>query len=125
MKRYIQLKELRVYQISREISSRCWNIFEIMNWKQQKILGDQMIRAADSVGANIAEGYARYHYLDQVRFYLIARASLSEFGDHWLELLHERSIIGEFEFSEIKTMQRDLEVRLNNLISQTRKKAKQ
>ena len=45
-----------------------------------------MLEAVDSVGANIAEGYARFHFLEKVRFYYISRASLSEGVEHWIDL---------------------------------------
>ncbi len=52
-----------------------------------------MIQSIDSVGANIAEGYARYHYLDRIKFYYIARASLSEGAGHWIDLGFERKLL--------------------------------
>lgn len=39
---------------------------------------DQLRRAASSVTANIAEGFARYHFNDKVRFYYQARGSAAE-----------------------------------------------
>ena len=53
-------------------------------------MGDQFIEAVDSVGANIAEGYGRFHYLDRIKFYYNSRASLIECNEHWIELLKER-----------------------------------
>ena len=82
-------------------------------------MGDQFIRATDSVGANIAEGYFRFHYLDKIRFYYISRASLSESCDHWLELLHKREKAKEDEFLKMKNIQTKLAVKLNNFISST------
>ncbi|HEX7234478.1 MAG TPA: four helix bundle protein, partial [Nitrosospira sp.] len=41
-------------------------------------LADQMRRASTSIVLNIAEGYGRYHFLDSLRFYFIARGSLME-----------------------------------------------
>ncbi len=38
----------------------------------------QMRRAASSIAANIAEGFARYHYKDKVKFYYQARGSVAE-----------------------------------------------
>lgn len=63
-----------------------------MNYENKKIIGSQFIRAIDSVGANIAEGYGRYHYLDRIKFYYNSRASLFE-SKHWVLLLKERKII--------------------------------
>jgi four helix bundle protein len=45
-------------------------------------LGDQLLRAARSVTANIAEGYGRYHYLDNSKFCSNARGSAWEVLDH-------------------------------------------
>lgn len=41
-------------------------------------LADQFRRAATSAVLNISEGYGRYHYLDSLRFYYMARGSLNE-----------------------------------------------
>ena len=41
-------------------------------------LADQIRRASLSVLLNIAEGYGRFHYLDKLRFFYIARGSLTE-----------------------------------------------
>lgn len=73
----------------------------------------------DSVGANVAEGYNRYHYLEKIKFYYNARASLSEACDHWLELLMERKKIREKDYQEFKEVAEKLSVKLNNFISTT------
>ena len=67
-----------------------WEIYQRLTYQQRKVWGDQMLQAIDSVGANIAEGYARYHYLEKIRFYYISRASLSEGVEHWIDLGFER-----------------------------------
>lgn len=38
----------------------------------------QLRRAASSITANIAEGFARYHFKDKVRFYYQSRGSIAE-----------------------------------------------
>ena len=45
-------------------------------------LGDQFLRAARSTTANIAEGYGRFHYLDNAKFCSNARGSCWEVLDH-------------------------------------------
>jgi len=75
--KYITLENLEVYKYSCQLSEIAWDIYKDFDWQIKKIIGDQFIRSADSVGANIAEGYSRFHYLDKIRFYYNARASLS------------------------------------------------
>lgn len=120
-KRYIPLEQLKVYQISRELSSKGWEIYGKLSFEQKKLIGDQFLRAIDSIGANIAEGYARYHAMDQVRFYHIARGSMSEAINHWASLLLERQVISEADFNYLIEKNKELEIKLNNFISTTRK----
>jgi four helix bundle protein len=61
-----------------------WDSFE--RWT----VGIQMIRAADSVGANIAESSGRAGG-DQRRFLVISRASVLEL-EHWLDRARERDL---------------------------------
>jgi four helix bundle protein len=119
MSGYIELEKLEVYQLARELSRRAWAIYKAMRWSDRRIMGDQFIESVDSVGANIAEGYKRYHYLDKVKFYYNGRASLSESSSHWLDLLVERGKIGIKEVEGIRKISKDLEVKLNRLIKIT------
>jgi len=89
-KKFIPLKNLEVYKLARELSKIAWEIYQDLDWQDRKTMGDQFLTATDSAGANIAEGYSRYHYLDRIKFYYNSRASLSEANDHWIELLNER-----------------------------------
>lgn len=118
-RKYITLKDLEVYQLSRRLSSMAWNIYSKMSYEEKKIIGDQFIRSVDSVGANIAEGYARFHYLEKVRFYHISRASLSEGMEHWAELMLERNIISPQEYQNLLEIHKPLQVKLNNFIAST------
>ena len=58
-------------------------------------LTDQIIRSSRSIGNNIAEGYGRFHYQDNIRFCIMARGSLSEILDHLMIALDEKIIIEE------------------------------
>jgi len=118
-RKYIPLKDLEVYKLARQLSKIGWEIYEGLDWQTKKINGDQFIEATDSVGANIAEGYHRFHYLDKIKFYYISRASLSESADNWVELLYERKKVDEEKYQRFKIIAKDLAVRLNNFISST------
>jgi len=119
-KTFITIKDLQVYQLSRKLSTIAWDIYSKMSFEEKKIIGDQFIRATDLIGANIAEGYSRFHFLDKVRFYYNARASQSESTDHWLELLFERNKINQQVFDEYKSISKDLQIKLNNFIKFTK-----
>lgn len=116
-KEYILLKDLEIYQLARELSKIGWEIYQNLDWQTKKINGDQFIEATDSVGANIAEGYHRYHFLDKIKFYYNARSSLSEANDHWLELLKERNKIKEDLYLKYKKTAQKLSIKLNNYIT--------
>lgn len=118
---YIPLKDLEVYQLSRKLSEIGWTMFENMTWQDKKIMGDQFIESTDSVGANIAEGYGRYHYLDRIKFYYNSRASYMEAKEHWLNLLLERGKISKELFDEYDSIGKKFLVKLNNFISVTYK----
>jgi four helix bundle protein len=91
-----------------------------MSFEDKKGMGDQFLRSTDSIGANIAEGYSRFHFLDKVRFYYNARASQSEATEHWLELLLERGKISQDLFEEYKLISKELQIKLNNFIKFTK-----
>ncbi|MDD5341248.1 MAG: four helix bundle protein [Patescibacteria group bacterium] len=109
------LENLVIYQLSRELSRSAWNIYRIMDLDQKIIIGQQFVRATDSIGANIAEGYGRYHYLDKVKFYYNSRASLLE-SKHWMEVLNERDMASESEFRDYYNKINSLYIKLNAFI---------
>src|SRR5688572_6209638 len=88
----LTLENLEVYKLARELSKISWEVYESLGWQERKVIGDQFLRATDSVGANVAEGFGRFHYLDKVRFYYNARGSLFE-SLHWFKLLSERKLL--------------------------------
>jgi len=118
---YLTLSNLQVYQLSRQLSKKAWVVYKRFNWQLKKIIGDQFIRAIDSIGANIAEGYGRYHYLDKIKFYYNARASHYEAVAHWLGLLYERNLISKSDYVAILQISSELAPRLNKFINSTYK----
>lgn len=116
-KKYISLKDLEVYQLARELSGIGWEIYSSLDWQTKKIMGDQFITATDSFGANTAEGYSRFHYLEKIRFFYIARASLVESADHWLELLKERGKVNNENYQAFKKVSAKASIKLQNFIS--------
>ena len=58
-------------------------------------LGDQLLRAARSTTANVAEGYGRFHYLDNAKFCSNARGSCWEVLDHLITASDEQFVSDE------------------------------
>lgn len=113
--KYLSLDKLNVYQLARELSRIAWKIYQQLSWQDKKIMGDQFIESTDSTGANTAEGYGRFHYLDKTKFYYNARGSLLE-SHHWFEVLDERNKVREQEKNNYLSCYQNLQPALNGLI---------
>lgn len=55
-KKIVELEDLRAFQMADELSDYVWEIVAKWDFFAKKTVGDQYVRAADSIGANIAEG---------------------------------------------------------------------
>jgi four helix bundle protein len=71
-------EDLECYQLALQVLRETYRVVGRLSDVERYNLAHQMRRAATSVVLNIAEGYGRYHYLDSLRFYYIARGSLDE-----------------------------------------------
>jgi len=74
----MKLKDLEIYNLALDLSEEVWEIYNSLTNDLKYNIGSQVIRAVDSIGANIAEGYGRFYYKDSIRFYYNARGSLWE-----------------------------------------------
>ena len=88
-------ERLRVYRLSEKLADHVWEIVLAWNNFDRDTVGKQLVRAADSVGANISEGAGRGRYLDNQRFVRIARGSLNE-TRHWLRRAYRRQPAGSY-----------------------------
>jgi four helix bundle protein len=98
----MHLDDLVIYKDSMDLATDVYN--RVAKWQSldRETLGKQMIRAADSVPSNIAEGYGRYSGADNRRFILYARGSLFELRAQ-IELAHRRRLIRSEEIEQLKT----------------------
>ena len=83
-------------------------------------LADQLRRAALSVLLNIAEGYGRYHYLDKLRFFYIARGSLCETLSGFIAA-RQAGYIEEEQLAWARKIEAETEKSLNGYIGFLRK----
>ncbi|HCL00522.1 MAG TPA: four helix bundle protein, partial [Candidatus Marinimicrobia bacterium] len=77
------IKSLDVYTESLAFSNHIWQICTEWDYFARKTFGVQLVRAADSISANIAEGYGRFHYKENLKFCYYARGSFEELKD-WI-----------------------------------------
>jgi len=93
---------LRVYQLSETLADDIWRIVETWTSFAQDTVGKQMVRAADSIGANIAEGTGKGTLLEHRTYVRIARGSLSE-TMHWLRRAYVRQLLSAAETERAET----------------------
>ena len=105
-------ENLRVYQLSEILADEVWTI--VTNWKyfEKNTVGKQLVKSADSIGANISEGTGRGSFQDNRRFVKIARGSLYE-TQHWLRRACKRDLLKEEEVNRIKPIVDELAPKLN------------
>jgi len=70
-KQYLTLDKIVAYNESYELGNYVWKM--VMNWDSftKWTLGKQLVNSADSISANIAEGFGRYHKKEKIHFYRI------------------------------------------------------
>lgn len=120
-KRFLRLNDIGAYKVAFELSNYVWEV--VLKWDvlAKKTVGDQFIRAVDSISANIAEGFGRYHKKDKVRFYRIAYGSITESLD-WNEKGKRRNLLTKTEYEHIYNQLMKLPKELNALIRFTNEK---
>jgi four helix bundle protein len=108
-------ENLQVYKLSEKLADQVWKI--VLRWDVLAIdtVGKQLIRAADSVGANIAEGSGRGSEPDLRRFLRIARGSLYE-TQHFLRRAYKRRLLTEKQVNALLPIIRELNPKLNAYI---------
>ena len=73
-----KLTDIEIYIISEELSNKIWEIVKHWHYFEKVTLGKQLVSAANSISANIAEAFERYHYKDRQKFGYYARGSFEE-----------------------------------------------
>jgi four helix bundle protein len=108
--------DLKAWQPARRVMLECHRLAETLPAVERFDLAQQVRRSSKSTPANIAEGYGRYHYLDSVRFYYIARGSLNETINH-VVTAHDLGYINDERFGEPYNLSREAERALNGYIA--------
>jgi len=104
-----------------EMGEKVWNIVVGWNYFEKDTIGKQLVKAVDSVTANLSEGFGRYHYKETINFGYYSRGSLYETRT-WLTKAHNRGLITGEVFQKFMMGIDDIGVKLNNYIRSIGKK---
>lgn len=111
----MKLEELRVYQLSMEIGEKIWVIVIKWDYFSKDTIGKQLVKAADSIAANLSEGFGRYHYNEAKHFGYYSRGSLFE-SKTWLTKAVSRNLISDDTYNTLIKDLDDIGIKLNNYI---------
>ena len=117
----IGFENLRIYKLAEEISDLTWEIVFRWDYFAKDTVGKQLVNAADSIGANLAEGYGRGSHADNRRFARIARGSLFEVK-HWLRRAYRRDLLADDEIKNLQELIEELTPKLSAYINSIGKK---
>ncbi len=112
----MDIDDLRVYQQAMQLAEKVWEI--VLGWDAfaKYSLGKQYTEAADSIGANISEGFGRFHFKDSKNFLYYSRGSLYETRT-WTIKAHNRRLMPDETYEELISELHDLGIKLNNYIN--------
>ena len=105
-------EDLRVYNLAEQLADEIWNIVIAWDYFERNTVGQQWVDAADSIGANIAEGAGRGTPNDNKRFIRISRGSYNE-TKYWYQRAVMRQLINEEQKIKLKQLMDELGPTLN------------
>jgi len=116
------LEDLRILKTAEALSDEIWS--HVVGWDSfsKKVVGTQLTRAVDSIGANIAEAFGRFHYGEKRQFLYYARGSLFE-TKYWLNRTTARQLMPETTVEkyteQLNRLARQLNAFINSVKSQS------
>jgi four helix bundle protein len=117
-KRYLQLNDIDAYKAAFKFSNDVWSVVARWDYFAKDTLGRQFCCAADSISANIAEGFGRYNKREKAHFNRIALGSVWECLDA-NEKAKKRGLIPAETYTAHLAVLRSLPKLINQLIKYT------
>jgi len=118
-RKFQTFEDLEVYRAARAFRKSMYAVARRLPDFEKYDLGGQIRRAAVSLTNNMAEGHGRFHYPDQMRFFLISRGSLEELVDDLNVCLNESYLPGK-EVTELKEQARGVLILINGYLHHLR-----
>ena len=87
--------DIEAWKLARKLRVAVYSVIKELPTEERYDLASQMRRAAISCSANIAEGYGRFHYQENIQFCRISRGSMYETQDHLITCIDNEYISKE------------------------------
>ena len=100
---FTRFEDLHVFRLAEKVAEEVWEVVTQWDYFAKDTVGKQLVRAADSIGANIAEGSGRGSRKDNQRFVKIARGSLHE-TKYWLRRAYRRELLTKEQIDILKKL---------------------
>ena len=113
-------EDLECYQLALEVMAKIHAFSKTLPPDEKYDLYTQIRRCSKSVTGNIAEAYGRYHYLDSLHYYSIARGELNETLARLIDA-HVLKYINQPDFESLYKLIRQTEQALNGFMSYVRR----
>jgi four helix bundle protein len=104
--------KLPVYRLAEKLADQLWDIVSDWEVYARTTVGEPLLRAADNIGANIADGSGRGSYHDNRRSLKQAKGALYQ-TKHWLRRAYNRRLLTQEQVDTLKTLLDELAPRLN------------
>jgi four helix bundle protein len=113
-------EDLECYQLALEVMARVHTFSKTLPPDEKYDLYAQIRRSSKNVTGNIAEAYGRYHYLDSLHYYSIARGELNETLSRLIEA-RVLEYINQSDFETLYKLIRQTEQTLNGYMAYIRR----
>jgi four helix bundle protein len=112
VEKFQSFEDLEVYKAAREFRKAMYAVSRRLPDSEKYELGRQIRRASVSLTNNIAEGHGRFHYPDQIRFFLHSRGSLEELVDD-LNVCLDENYLASADVTKLKEQSREVLILIN------------
>ncbi len=110
------LSKIEVYTLAENFANNIWDLVVKWDYFAKETVGKQLVRAADSISANIAESHGRFHFKDKALFGYFARGSYEE-TKSWLRKAIKRNLITDSNKVQLVEDMEQIGPKLNALIN--------
>jgi len=110
-----RLEDLEIYNLSEKFAAEIWDIVIGWDYFAKDTVGKQLVRSSDSISANIAEGFGRFHFKENKNFCYFSRGSLLE-TKTWLHKARSRNLVSEEKHTILIKELEQIHIKLNTYI---------